>query len=197
MHPLFKGATVTSLREKTYKRNDCIFNEGDRCEEICLVIKGSVAIKTFTAFEEEYTIRTINEGGLFGEFLMFSNDPFYYGSVYALKETTIGFVNKKELLTFLKNDTILTNYLHIVSEISIENQSKIKILSQKSIRNKIIFYLINRSKLEKTRKIYITSKEELASLLNIPRPSLSRELISLQNEGILKFDRYSITLLYL
>lgn len=39
------------------------------------------------------------------------------------------------------------------------------------------------------------TKEEIAALLAIPRPSLSRELINLRNLGYIKFDRKKITVL--
>ena len=38
------------------------------------------------------------------------------------------------------------------------------------------------------------SKEELANNLFMQRPSLSRELIKMRDEGILDFDRWTITL---
>ncbi len=38
-------------------------------------------------------------------------------------------------------------------------------------------------------------QEEIAALLAIPRPSLSRELINLRNLGYIKFDRKKITVL--
>lgn len=39
------------------------------------------------------------------------------------------------------------------------------------------------------------NKEEIASFIGIPRPSLSRELSKLRDEEIIKFDRNTITIL--
>ena len=39
------------------------------------------------------------------------------------------------------------------------------------------------------------SKEELASMMSLNRPSLSRELMRMRDEGLIEYDRNSITLL--
>lgn len=39
------------------------------------------------------------------------------------------------------------------------------------------------------------SRSEMAELLGIPRPSLSRELVNMQNDGIIEFNRNIIKLL--
>ena len=70
-----------------------------------------------------------------------------------------------------------------------------KLLSQKSIENKIMFYLYSEKKKRNTNVINIPSKEKLAQLLNIPRPSLSRELIKLKEKKIILYDKYKITIL--
>ena len=73
-------------------------------------------------------------------------------------------------------------------------QNRLKVLSQKSIREKILFYLEQKTEHKHTNKIYIHSKKELAEYLNIPRPSLSRELIKLQEENIISFNKHYIIL---
>ena len=113
----------------------------------------------------------------------------------AVKDTKLCIIPKDNWLKILENKTILKNYLEIISNKVFKIQSKVKILSQKSIREKILFYLISESKRLNKKKISIKSKESLALYLNVPRPSLSRELINLKNEAIIDFDRYSITLL--
>ena len=69
-----------------------------------------------------------------------------------------------------------------------------KLASQKSLRDKILFYLANYAKENNTKIIPIKSKELLANILNVPRPSLSRELINLKKDGIIEFDRTKIIL---
>ena len=74
------------------------------------------------------------------------------------------------------------------------NQEKIKVYSQNNIEDRILFYLFEESKKQNTKIIKIKSKENLALLLNIPRPSLSRSLIKLKEKSLIEYDKYSITL---
>jgi Mn-dependent DtxR family transcriptional regulator len=74
------------------------------------------------------------------------------------------------------------------------NQEKIKVFSQNNIEDRILFYLFEESKKQNTKIIKIKSKENLALLLNIPRPSLSRSLIKLKEKSLIEYDKYSITL---
>ena len=49
---------------------------------------------------------------------------------------------------------------------------------------------------EKNEEIKLKySKEEIAKDIGIPRPSLSRELIKLRDEGLINFSRNKITIL--
>ncbi|MGI6710240.1 MAG: Crp/Fnr family transcriptional regulator [Bacilli bacterium] len=198
-HPLFENVIKDYSNLfiiKTFNKNDMIFNEGDECKYLSLVLKGSVLINTYTFFEEEYNIITINENDLFGEFLLFHSNPFFLGDVSAFKSTELALITKDKLLNILQNDkTFLNNYLSIMSNKSIAFQQKIKILSQKSIKDKILFFLSETSKRTKSKTIKIKSKEQLALFLNIPRPSLSRELILLKDLGLIDYSKDYIKLL--
>ena len=74
--------------------------------------------------------------------------------------------------------------------------SKIKSISFKSIRQKIINYILNEVKEQKSNSIVLrNTKEEIAAILGIPRPSLSRELIKLRDMNYIEFDRKEISVL--
>ena len=79
---------------------------------------------------------------------------------------------------------------------NIEKTYKIKLLGQPSIREKIFFFLKEEIKKtgSNTVKLHM-SKEELASMMSLNRPSLSRELMRMRDEGLIEYDRNSITLL--
>lgn len=80
-----------------------------------------------------------------------------------------------------------------ISNDVIKIQNKIKVLSQKTVREKVLFYIKNEIKRTNSMTIYINSKEELAKIINIPRPTLSRELILLKNDGYIDYDKKTIT----
>lgn len=196
-HPLFNNTSFNYsnyLIIKEYNSKSLIFSEKEKCEYLALILEGEVHISTLTYKEKEYTITVLNKYDTFGEFLLFSDDPIYLGDIIVNPNTKIALISKNNLLTLLKDQNILQNYLHMLSKRSMANQEKIKIYSQNNIEDRILFYLFEESKKQNTKTIKIKSKENLALLLNIPRPSLSRSLIKLKEESAIEYDRYSITL---
>ncbi len=175
---------------KTYEKNDLIFNEGDKCNYVCIVTNGAVKISTTSSLYNEFIISTIKSGESFGENLIFSERPYYLGDIIATKKTSILFLSKNNYLKYVNEN--LEEFLQENSKRYLLLQQRTKILLQKSIREKILFYLISKYNSTNSLEIKITSKEELAKYLNIERPSLSRELIKLKEEGIIDYDRHFI-----
>ena len=60
----------------------------------------------------------------------------------------------------------------------------------------MVDYILQECISQKTNTIKLKgSKEDLALYIGIPRPSLSRELIKLRDEGFIEFDRHNINVL--
>lgn len=197
MHILFKNTNIdeTKLKITKYKKGNIIFNDGDICDNLGLVISGSIRIVTNTFTENEFEINRINENGIFGNNILFTNSPIYLGTGTAIKETSIIYIRKQELIKLFKNEEFLINYLKLTSTQTRQIQRKIKVLSQTSIRDKIMFLLYDNYFHNKNKDYFIKSKINFANFINCTRPSLSRELINLKKEGIIDYDRYKITLL--
>jgi CRP-like cAMP-binding protein len=199
MHPLFNNVKYENYNNlfiiKNYKKGSLIFSEGDICHYIGLLLKGEIQISTLTNNDKEYIISTLYENDIFGENLLFSKNKEYLGDCISITDSKILYINKNNLFTLFENKQILENYLNIISEKNTVLRQNLKLFSQKSIEDRIMFYLISEEKKYNSNIIKITSKESLARKLNIPRPSLSRELINLKNKGLIEFDRYSITII--
>ena len=198
-HPLFKNVDLKKYEHrfiyKTYPSNTLIFHEGDLCHDLGIIIKGQLIISTITTMDKEYVINILNQNDLFGDTLLFSERLDYLGDGITTKETEILFVSKELLLEMFKEQTFLLNFLSIIAKKSTDLRNRLKLLSHKSIEERILFYLDFQSKRLHTKKVPIKSKESLAQLLNIPRPSLSRELIKLKEKNIIDYNRYYITLM--
>lgn len=188
MYEDIKGKIVS------FKKDDVIVNEGDICNNIYYVIEGEVSIYTYSHQDNIYLIRQVREKQVFAQQLIFASNNHFLGSVIANKKTTIKIISKSILLDHLTNKEFLELYLNNISNNFLYLQNRLKVLSQKSIKEKLLFYLENKAKALNSKKIYITSKKDLAQYLNIPRPSLSRELINLQNQGLITYERHYIIL---
>ena len=196
MHIVFNNTNIDKKLYviKKYKKGDIIFNDGDICTKIGFLESGSISIVTNTYGENEYEINHIDDNGFFGTYLLFSDNPIYLGSAICKKASTVIYFTKDNIIKAFSDTSFLENYLKLVSNASIALQNKVKILSQRSIKEKILFILYQNFQQTNSKTYYIKSKEQFANLINVTRPSLSRSLIELDAEGVLSFDRHTITL---
>lgn len=185
-----------ALTIKNYDRQEVIFSENELCTQVGFVMKGKLQIATYCTKDDPYIMSVLNSGDTFGETLLFSNEATYYGTILALEKTKVGLISKNILLDLLQHDqTLLHAYLNQMANKSILVNNRLKVLLQKSIREKILFYLHEQLKAHGSKSIPIVSKESLAVFLNIPRPSLSRELSQMAKDGIIIYTKKQITLL--
>ena len=198
-HPLFLNFDLKDYQKdfiiKKYENNTLVFHEGEECNHLGIILKGQLVISTLTALDKDYVINILNEDELFGDTLLFSDKTFYLGDGIVNKDSEILFIPKELLLQMLKEQQFLLNFLSIISKKSMDLRNRLKLLSHKSIEERILFYLSEQRKQLQTNKIPIKSKEDLAKLLNIPRPSLSRELIKLKEKKIIDYNRNYIILM--
>ncbi|MBO5712380.1 MAG: Crp/Fnr family transcriptional regulator [Acholeplasmatales bacterium] len=183
------------LSIKNIKAGTLLFSEGDECNTLGILISGEIKISTLTALGKEYIIKVLHENDTFGDTLLFSEQNTYLGDGITTKDCKILYISKASLLILLQDPTILESYLTMLAAKSSRINERLKLFSQKSIEDRVIFYLTLECKRLNSNIIPITSKETLANILNIPRPSLSRELINLKNKKIIEYNKKHITLL--
>ena len=197
-HPLFNNINHNIIPKHlniiSYPKDTLLFSEGEKCKFLGVILSGEVKISTLTAKDNEYTISILKDNDIFGENLLFNQNNLFLGDGIVTKDAKIIFIEKDILLELLKNTTFMCNFLNIITQKNMDVRGRLKLLSQKTIEERIMFYLISEVKKEGTKKIKIKSKEDLAHTLNIPRPSLSRELIKLKEKGVIDYDKHFIEL---
>lgn len=180
----------------TYKNNDVIFNEHDECDRIGFIIKGKVKIYTSSKDSDEIVINLLSENECFGDLLIFSSKPYYYGTAIALVNTTISFLTKQQLITLMQqNSTFLQTFLKNITNKGVELKQKNKLLVHKNIEERVTFYLYNYQSKYCDNCVYFKSITDIANFLSIPRPSLSRTLHQMERDNKIRIEKNKIRLL--
>lgn len=173
-----------NVRYKTFDKEQVVFDEGAKCHGIGIVIEGEILIKTFTYNIKEEIITIIKENNIFGQYLLFSKNDKYLGMGIASKKTKIAYISKTNLILLLSsNKAFLEEYLKLICDEAVKIKQQAKLLAHKNIRDRIMFYLMNH---QKDKIVYLKSVTFLANTLSIPRPSISRELTNMENDGLIK-----------
>lgn len=181
-----------------YERNELISIAGEKFSGLGLVLEGNVAITKENAAGDRVLIDILGPGQIFGEIAAFSGNKLWPATVVANTDCIVIFLTPEVILDTCKKQCIshkqlITNMLKIISNKALQLNKKLQYLSMKSIRSKISSYLLEQYK-EKEQLTFMMplKRDEMADFLNITRPSLSREMCRMRDEGIIEFHRQSV-----
>ncbi|MDD3930893.1 MAG: Crp/Fnr family transcriptional regulator [Clostridiaceae bacterium] len=201
-HDLFhEYCSQTSIR--MVWRGEVLYHEGDPCTGIGMIIEGQLATQKYANSGDFATLELLGAGDIFGEYLIFGDRHTYPVTIEAVTNGKVIIISKEILMSLLyHNPEMMQNFLTILSNRVQAQNRRISLLSQKSLRQKIAHYLVEllHDQLEaegetpRTAKRIVStqavelpvSKEVVARLLAMPRPSFSRELISMERDGLIR-----------
>lgn len=182
---------------KSYDKNEVIAYEEDECRSLALILSGVVEIQRLYSNGKYIVLSRLQDGDVFGEALIFSKPKAYPATVVSINKTKILFIDKEDVLKLCSlEERILENFISLLSNKVFILNSKIKSISFKTVRQKVINYILEEVKVQKSNSIALKgTKEEISAIIGIPRPSLSRELITLRELNYIDFDRKNIKVL--
>ncbi len=186
---LVKEGTVRS-----FSRGERVFQEMDRPEAVYVLLKGSVIIAKETFSGKRILLTQLEmPGALFGEVYAFMEKSSYDMYVEAVGKTSV-LVLDNRIFTGKEDNLsrkLRENLLEVFAEKAYNMNQKLRILGSGTLRERIVRFLVECQDSEGVIHMNL-SREEMADYLNITRPSLSRELGKMQEEGILELSRRQI-----
>ena len=197
---IFKGMEIEHIdnivKENNYKivnydKGDIIAIEDSACSHIGIVLNGSIEIQRIYESGRSLTVQRFMEGSIFGEAIVFLEMKTYPATIISSSKSKIMFIKNETIIKLCSNDKIcLGNFMSLLCEKILMLNRKVKIISLCSIRQKIANFILEQVKIQKSERIKLSiNKKELAEYLGVQRPSLSRELINMKEEGILEYDK--------
>ena len=188
----------------SYAKGEVIFAEEDGPEKMFFLIRGSVMIGHYS-LDGKRSIHSVHNkpGDIFGYELLLRKDSSYGMYAEANAPSAVLQISKDFLIrTCEKNcryhSMLITNMLLIVAQRSMDLRNRLEIMSCSTIRKKIATLLIrsagnNRSvpekwsadECEESPPAVVMGRQEMADFINVARPSLSRELMKMQDEDLI------------
>lgn len=197
---LIRMLTCLQSRIVTYRQKELVTLEKSCFSDIGIILDGEVAVIKENFAGDRIFMSKLTAGDIFGEITVFSNgEPL--ATIEPVVDTTILFLPSSRIVGICPNvctghTMLIRNMLEIISRKAVDLNRKVEILSLKSIRAKISTYLLEQYQQCGKRTFTIPLKRhELAEFLNVPRPSLSRELKNMKEEGLIDFYRNSFRIM--
>jgi CRP-like cAMP-binding protein len=206
---LFHGIGIESLgimldclkpKIKKCKQREIIAAYGQPFQGVGIIASGKVAITKEMYSGNRIMMGILDAGDIFGEMVAFSDNRVWPMTIIAHEDCILLFLPPDKITETCSNvcashSQLIMNLLKILSNRALMLNKKIEHISAKNIRGKISSYLLDiyRQTREDTFRIPL-KRHELADYLSVPRPSLSREMGSMRDAGIIDFDGPLITI---
>ena len=186
-------------QKKLYEKGNIIIDMGDKVEAIYLILNGKIEISKEYDDTRKNIVNILESGEIFAEAIAFSTNKISPIIAISLTKSEVIKIDIKNIFdnNFEKSKNIfIENLLKIISDknkfLSIKND----ILSQKSLRSKIILYLKYMSNMQKSKKITVPySRDKLAEFISADRSALSRELNRLAKEKMIELNGNKINII--
>lgn len=190
---LKKITQKTRFEEKIYQKDSQIFTVGEVTGAMYYLLEGSILVYKIDPNGKRFIIRKFNTPAIFGEVYSYFDEPFDFSAQAETDSKVLVIHDFKKLFTDDTPKDFLIAYTNVVSRKCLQLSRSNQITSQSTLRQKIAKYLITNEEngLVKTN----LSREEWADILATTRPSLSRELSKMTEDGLIEIKNKTIKIL--
>ncbi|MFO8059111.1 MAG: Crp/Fnr family transcriptional regulator [Bacillota bacterium] len=186
-----------NYRISTFSDGQTVAVEGAPCSHLGIILTGEAQVQKIHQAGHLLTVDRLRPGSVFGEAVIFSQRRKYPATIVASdRDTAIMFIRNREIVRLCSTEPqFIRIFLSVLSNKILMLNRKIESLSHRSIRHRVIGFLLEEYRRQKTTRLTLSlTRREMAEQLGIPRPSLSRELVNMRDEGLIDFNRNSVQL---
>lgn len=186
-----------------YKKNETIIYIGDEFRQCGILLDGSLEVSYDTNQFEKHNVNHFKPGQIFGESLALKGVSHSPVQVSALTNSVVLFIDLRNLMlstdrcnkNCLYNHQLILNLMERMAEQNIFSNLKLRILGQKSLRDRIMIYLTHMHADTPSGAEIPFSQTSLAEFLGVNRSALARELGRMQDEEILTINKKTYRIL--
>lgn len=174
------------------QKGDPVFLEGDPAGFVGIVLEGSVQVVQEDYFGSRSVIHHSGPGDVFAEAFSFTNLDTMPVSGYAVKNSRCMILSCRRMMTVCSNactfhNRLVKNLLTLVSRKNLMLNEKIRFMSQRTTREKLLAYLSDQAKKTGSAEFTIPyDRQALADYLGVERSAMSAEISKLKKDGILE-----------
>lgn len=199
--PLFDGIRREDLRSLmhclqartvTVRKGDPVFLEGDPAGFVGIVLEGAVQLVRYDYYGDRTVMGHARAGEVFGEAFACAGVETMPLSAYALQSASVLMLSFGKMLTVCSNacpfhNLLVKNMMQLVAIRNLELSEKIRIMSRKTTKEKLVEYLLEQAKRSGSSEFTIPfDRQTLADYLGVERSAMSAELGKLKKEGVLE-----------
>ena len=208
--PLFYGVSEDEIGAlvkcaggafQNYKKGEAIYLAGARVRDIGVVADGKVHIVKDDVWGNSNIIAEIPVGEMFAEAVVCAGEGVMRVSVIAAADCEVCFLNFLRITAVCSSACdfhaiLIRNIISAFARKNIALAEKMEHITKRSTREKLLSYLLERSKISNGKIFEIPfNRQELADYLSVDRSALSAEMSRLKSDGIIDYQKNRFELL--
>lgn len=180
---------------RRYEKGDVVVTQGSRYESLYILVKGEIVTEMADEKGDFMKVEQLRAPNPMATGFLFSSDNRSPVSAIC-SESCVLVVIPKENVYFLmrKYEEFMMAFLAYISNKVSFLSEKLRLVSLRTIRAKLAYYLLKESGGECHFQLKIP-KEEMARLFSVSRPALVKVMMEMADEGLIGVDRREITIL--
>lgn len=186
---------------QTYKKGKTISISDEPVKTIGIVLHGCVHMVKEDIWGDKTILVFIEKGQIFGETFTCGSNYISAVSFLSAQNSTILYLPFHRVMHQCSNSCLfhhmlIENMVKMIADKNVALMKKAEIISQKTLRKRILTYLHIESINQHSNQITLSmGRVEMAEYLSTDRSALTRELNHMQKDGLIKFHKNTFTLL--
>lgn len=179
---------------KEFGKGDVIVTQGSVSETLFIVIKGEIVTEMADEKGDFMEIEYIKAPNPMATGFLFAEDNRSPVSAICQSKCKVIAIPKDNVyLLMRKYESFMITFLSYISNKVFFLSEKLRLVSLRSIRAKLAYYLLKESGGESVFQLK-TSREDMARLFSVSRPALVKVMMEMADEGIIEVDRRDVVI---
>lgn len=163
---------------RQYKVGDYVARQGEVCDKIAILTKGSVSSYMVNDYGKELIMTDLHSPCMIGYTYLFATNNVFNVNVIAKTSCDIYFVERERLVALMHEKPLFMQaYLRGMADVSLKVFKRVYELNLHKLKQRILSYMEQHKELPK--------QAELAKQLGVTRTSVARALAELRRNDII------------
>lgn len=204
--PLFGGVALEDVERlilsvpysiKKYSKDSLLMIRGDEYDSLKILLEGEVSAEIQDFNGKTIKIENLKAPDAMATGILFADDNTLPVTLVAQRDIRLISIPRESVVRIAqKNEHFLLNYLNDSGNKVVFLAEKIRLFKFKSLRQKFTGYILSLSGKQNSHTVRLPyTREKLAELFGVARPSLSRVCSELADEGLLELKGKTVVIM--
>ncbi len=179
------------LTIKHYTRRDVIIQRGSECEHLLFLLSGKLQAIELTDENRIIGLNLLSPGAFFGEVALISQSPLS-ASVLALNDALVAFLPGETARHMFTHCPSIAAQIqqHLAKKVQHDRKFRALLSINNTAKRICSFLILIKRKTPKEQELveHLPTHQEIANMINTSRETVTRTLLTLANQGIIRKD---------